>query len=88
MGLPESLRTNTTPQFCLSTTFKLELGNGEKMEVLFDEDEFIHSLYTDSSFYSSVGQEFCVLFDIFHAKSGMEAVAEYFYRWWKSRNGG
>ena len=76
----KSFHMNTPPQFCLSTTFKLELGNGEKMEVLFDEEEFIRSLYTDSSFYSAVGQEFCVLFDIFYAKSGTEAVAESFYR--------
>ena len=47
----KSFRTNTTPLFCSSTTFKLELGNGEKMEVLFDKEEFIRSPDTDSSFY-------------------------------------
>ena len=58
----------------------MELSNGEKMQVLFDEEEFIQSLYTDSSFYTAVGQEFCLLFDIFYAKSGTEAVATSFYR--------
>ena len=37
-------------------------------------------LYTDSSFYSAIGQEFCLVFDIFYVKSGTEAVAESFYR--------
>ena len=76
----KSFQTSTPPQFCLSQIFKLELSNGEKMQVLFDEEEFIQSLYTDSSFYTAVGQEFCLLFDIFYAKSGTEAVAESFYR--------
>ena len=76
----KSFHTKTPAQFCLSTTFKLELGNCEKMEVLFDEEEFIRSLYTDSSFYSAVGQEFCILLDIFYVKSGTEAVAESFYQ--------
>ena len=44
------------------------------------EDAVIHALYTDSSFYSLVGQEFCLLFDIMYAKTGTEALAESFYR--------
>ena len=36
-------------------------------------------IYTDSSFYSLVGQEFCLLFDIIYAKTGTEALAESFY---------
>ena len=48
-GVPmKRFHTSTPTQFCLSTTFRLELNNGNKMEVLFDEEEFIRSLYKDS----------------------------------------
>lgn len=70
----------TRRQFTLSEVFEVELSNGEKIEVLFDEEIVIKSLYTDASFYSAVGQEFCLIFAIFYAKSGTEAVAESFYR--------
>jgi hypothetical protein len=49
------------------------------MNVLFQEEVLIKSLYTDSSFYSTVGQEFSLIFDIVYAMSGTEAVAESFY---------
>ena len=71
---------SSSPQFSLSEVFKAEFTNSEKMKILFDEQILIESLYTDSSFYSVVGQEFCLVFDIFYAKSVTEAVAESFYR--------
>ena len=71
---------STGPQFSLSEVFEVELSNEEKMKVFFDEVALIEALYTDSSFYSAIGQEFCLVFDIFYAKSGTEAVAESFYR--------
>ena len=71
---------SSLPQFSLYEVFTAEFTNSEKMEILFDEQIFIESLYTDSSFYSVVGQGFCLVFDIFYAKSGTEAVAESFYR--------
>ena len=37
-------------------------------------------MYTDVTFYSAVGQEFCLIFDIMYAKTGTEAVVESFYR--------
>ena len=37
-------------------------------------------MYQDSSFYSLVGPEFCLVFDIMYAKTGTEAVAESYYR--------
>jgi hypothetical protein len=50
------------------------------MEVLFQEENVITALYCDSSFYSVIGPEFCLVFDIMYAKTGTEAVAESFYR--------
>jgi hypothetical protein len=70
----------TRQRFTLSDVFDLELSNGVKMNVLFEDEVLIKSLYTDLSFYSAVGQEFCLIFDIFYAKSGTEAVAESFFR--------
>ena len=49
------------------------------MNVLFQEEVLIKSLYTDSSFYSTVGQEFSLIFDIVYAMSGTEAVERSFY---------
>ena len=49
--------------------------------VLFSRNNLlIEALYTDSQFYSKVGQEFCIVFDIFYSKTGTEAVAESLYR--------
>lgn len=70
----------TPRQFTLSEVFEVTLNNGKMIDVLFKEEAVIESLYNDSSFYSAVGQEFCLVFDIFYAKCGTEAVAESFYR--------
>ena len=75
-----TFQRSTGPQFSLSEVFEVELSNEEKMKVFFDEKVLIEALYTDSSFYSAIGQEFCLVFDIFYAKSGTEVVAESFYR--------
>ena len=64
----------------MSELFELELSNEEKMKVFLDEEAQIEALYTDSSFYSTIGQEFCLIFDIFYVKSGTEAIAESFHR--------
>ena len=39
-----------------------------------------HSQELVVQFYSKVGQQFCIDFDIFYSKTGTEAVAETFYR--------
>ena len=57
----------------MSEVFEVELSNEEKMKVFFDEEAQIEALYTDSFFYSAIGPEFCLVFDIFYAKSGTEA---------------
>jgi hypothetical protein len=66
--------------FSLAEVFRVQLSCGTTLEVVLEEDAIIHALYTDSSFYTLVGQEFCLLFDIMYAKTGTEAVAESFYR--------
>ena len=75
-----TFQRSTGPQFSLSVVFEVELSNEEKMKVFFDEEVQIEALYTDSSSYSAIGQEFCFVFDIFYGKSGTEAVVESFYR--------
>ena len=68
-------------RFTLSDVFDLELSNGVEMNVLFQEEVLIKSLYTDSSFYWSSFYWFIIslIFDIVYAMSGTEAVAESFY---------
>ena len=66
--------------FSLTEVFRVQLSCGTTLVVVLEEDAIIHALYTDSSFYTLVGQEFCLLFDIMYAKTGTEAVAESFYR--------
>ena len=68
------------PVFSLTEVFQVKLSCGTTLDVVLQEDAVIHALYTDSSFYSLVGQEFCLLFDIMYAKTGTEALAESFYR--------
>ena len=57
-----TFQTSTGPQFSLSEVFEVELSNEEKMKVFFDEEVLIEALYTDSSFYSAIGQEFLTSF--------------------------
>ena len=69
-----------TKEFTLADVFQVELSNSEKMNVVLQEDAVIKALDTDPRFYTLVGPEFCLLFDIMYAKSGTESVAESFYR--------
>ena len=64
------------PVFSLTEVFQVKLSCGTTLDVVLQEDAVIHALYTDSSLYSVVGQEFCLLFDIMYAKTGTEALAE------------
>ncbi len=58
----------------------MELSDERALRVVLQEQLLIEALYTDSQFYSKVGQEFCIVFDIFYSKTGTEAVAESLYR--------
>ena len=71
---------STATEFSLAEIFCVELSNGEALQAVMQEDAIIKALYTDSSFYAIIGNEFCLLFDIMYAKTGTEAVAESFYR--------
>ena len=57
-----------TKEFTLADVFQVELSNSEKMNVVLPEDAVIKALYTDTGFYTLVGPEFCLLFDIMYAK--------------------
>ena len=71
---------HTKPEvFTLSETFLLHTNHNKVFCVALQEDLVIQHLYNDQLFYSSVGMEFCALFDILCAKTGTEAVAESFY---------
>ena len=65
-------------KFCLAEVFQVTLSHGEEMQVVFQEEEVIKALYKDSSFYSAVGCEFCLIFNIMYAKTSTEA--ESFFR--------
>ena len=67
------------PVFSLTEVFQVKLSCGTTLDIVLQEDAVIHALCIDSSFYSLVGQEFCLLFDIMYAKTGTEALAESFY---------
>jgi hypothetical protein len=67
-------------EFNLSDVFKVTLSSGVAHTVVFKEDRFIESLYTDSRIYTKIGQELCLIYNIMYAKTGTEAVAESFYR--------
>jgi hypothetical protein len=66
-------------EFTLSDVYNIELDNGKEETVFLHEQELITALYTDTDFYTSIGQEFCIIFDVMYAKTGTEAVVESFY---------
>ena len=72
--------SGSSREFSLSDVYAITLNNKVSYTVVLQEDVIIQALYTDASFYTRVGQEFCILFDIMYAKTGTEAVVESFYR--------
>ncbi len=56
------------------------LSDRTSFTVAFEEDKFIPEMYTNVSLYGSIGKELCLIFDIFYAKTGTEAVVESFCR--------
>jgi hypothetical protein len=78
----KSFEKTETTEFSVSEIYSIILGEGPKetiLTVVLQEQEVIKALYTDPRFYSSIGQEFCIIFDIMYAKTGNEAVVESFY---------
>ena len=37
------------------------------------QEEVVTAIYTNTQFYQSIGQEFCIVFDVLFAKAGTEA---------------
>ena len=66
-------------EFTLSDQYCVVLDSGQTEMMFLQEQEVITALYTDTDFYTSVGQEFCIVFDVMYAKTGTEAVVESFY---------
>ena len=67
-------------RFDLQEKYILDLDYGSSYQVVFQEENLICLLYTDQIFNSAIGREFTLVFDVFYAKTGTEAVAESFYR--------
>ena len=63
--------------FSLTEIFQLKLSDGSAFRVVLQEQFLIEALYTDSQFYSKVGQQFCIVFDIknWHRISGRIALS-------------
>ena len=57
----------------------MTLSDASSFTVALQEQDVIKILYPDPAFFES-GKEFCILFDIFCAKYGTEAIAESFYQ--------
>ena len=70
--------------FDLRDKFRVTLSDGSSSIYVLQEDQLIQMLYTNPTFYQAVGREFCIIYDIiydiFYAKAGTEAMAESFYR--------
>lgn len=67
-------------EFDLLDKFQVTLSSGSSFTVVLQEEEVIQMIYCNPTFIEAVGREFCILFDIFYAKAGTEAIAESFYR--------
>ncbi len=80
----EKFEVSVPKKFTLSEVFHLELSNGETMEVLFLEKNVITALYCNSSFHSVIGPEFCLVFDIMYAKTGMKPLQNHSTVSWRS----
>ena len=66
--------------FSLREIFQLKLSDGSEFRVVLQEQFLIEAVYTDSQFYRKVGQQFCIVFDIVHSKTGTEAAVESLHR--------
>lgn len=72
--------TSDKNEFDLLDKFLVTLSDASSFTVVLQEEDIIEMLYCDPAFYEAVGKEFCIIFDIFYAKTGTEAIAESFYR--------
>ena len=75
----KSFQRGKSHEFNLTETYAVELSNGHTIVVLLQEQEIIKAIYTNPTFYTAIGQEYCIIFDIMYAKTGTETVVESFY---------
>ena len=59
--------------------FQVTLSDGSASMYVLQEEQVTQMLYSNPTFYEAVGREFCIIYDIFFAKAGTEAIAESFY---------
>ncbi len=67
-------------EFDLLDKFQVSLSDGLSFTAVLQEEDIIQMLYCNPAFFGAVGREFCIIFDIFYAKAGTEAIAESFYK--------
>ena len=60
--------------------YDVKLSDKSSMKVVLQEEKVITAINTNTQFYQSIGQEFCIIFDVLFAKTGTEAPAECHYR--------
>ena len=63
----------------MTETFHVSLNQKGAFELVLDKKKVIKALYTDSEFYTSIGQEICIVFHVMYAKTRTESVVESFY---------
>ena len=66
--------------FDLVDKYVVTLSDRSVLTVVLQESKVIESLYNESNFYQSAGQEFCIIFDVLYSKMGTEIPAESFYK--------
>ena len=75
----KSFKPRDSSEFTLTGSFYVTLDDNSNIEVVFHEEKVIKSLYTNPKFYTNIGQEFCIIYDIMYAKTGTKSVVESFY---------
>ena len=75
-----SFQKSVDKGFDLVEKYDVKLSDKSSMKVVLQEEEVITAIYTNTQFYQSIAQEFCIVFDVLLAKTGTEAPAETHYR--------
>ncbi len=75
-----SFRKYNDKSFDLVGKYDVKLSDESSMKVVLQDEEVITAIYRNTQFYQSIGQEFCIVFDVMYAKVGTEAPAESHYR--------
>ena len=60
----------------MTESFYVTLDDNSNIEVVFQEEKVIKSLYTDSKFYTNIESEFCIVYEVMYTKTCTEWVIE------------